>query len=102
MRVSDLLGALRDANPEAEVTLCLRIPDGLGDCLLFSESTALFAEPYPGDDGRFLVHSTMTLGELASQALEPSIVRELAKALEREADSMENGDCRNEEWEDGR
>ena len=92
MRVSDLMGALRDASHDAEVVVGLKVPDGLGDYLLFSESAASFAEPYPGDDGRFLVHSTMALAELASQSDDPSIVRELARALEGEADSMENSE----------
>ena len=37
----------------------------------------------------FLVHAALTLGELASQACDPSVIRELARALEREADRME-------------
>ena len=101
MRVSDLMEALRDASPDAEVVVCLKVPDGLGDYLLFSESAASFAEPYPGDDGRFLVHSTISIAELASQSAEPSIVRELASALEREADSMENGGYGQDKWDDG-
>jgi hypothetical protein len=67
----------------------LEIPDGEGDYLLFSECPPSFAEPYPGDDGRFLVHVTVTLEELVVQACDPSVIRELAKALECEADRME-------------
>jgi hypothetical protein len=90
---------LRDTGPDAEIFACLKVPDGLGDYLLFSESDASFAEPYPGDDGRFLVHSTMTLRELASQTFAPTL-RELARALENEADSMENEELGYDEWDD--
>lgn len=83
MRVSDLIEALRDAGPDAEAVVCLKVPDGLVDYLLLGESTALFAEPCPGNDGRFLVRSAMTLADLASQSAGPSLLRELAKALER-------------------
>lgn len=89
MKVSELADALRGSNPGAEVIACLKVPDGEGDYLLFSELPSSFAEPYPGDGGRFLVHATVTLAELASQACDPSVVRELARALEREADRME-------------
>lgn len=90
MRVSELMDALQGSNPESEVITCLKVPDGEGDYLLFSECPSSFAEPYPGDEGRFLVHATVTLGELVSQACNPSVIRELARALEREADSMES------------
>ena len=99
MRVSELAEALRGRDPDAEVVVCLKVPDGLGDYLLFSESAASFAEPYPGDDGRFLVHSTMPLRDLASQAPVP-LLRELSAALEREADSMEKEDLGYDEWDD--
>ena len=89
MNVSELMDALRGSGPESEVVTCLKVPDGEGDYLLFSECPTSFAEPYPGDDGRFLVHATVTLGELVSQTCDPSVVRELAKALEQEADKME-------------
>jgi len=89
MKVSELADALRGQDPEAEVVTCLKVPDGEGDYLLFSECPSSFAEPYPGDGGRFLVHATVTIGELVSQACHPSVIRELASALEREADSME-------------
>ena len=89
MRVSELMDALRGSNPDAEVIACLKVPDGEGDYLLFNECPASFAEPYPGHDAKFLVHATITIGELVSQACDPSIVRELAKALECEADGME-------------
>lgn len=56
-----------------EVVTWLEIPDGEGDYLLFSECPPSFAEPYPGDDGRFLVHAALTLGELASQACDPAL-----------------------------
>lgn len=100
MRVSDLIEALRGAGHDAEVVVCFKVPDGLGDYLLFSESMASFAEPYPGDDGRFLVHSTMSLGELASQTCAP-LLRELATALEREAEMMEKAELGYDEWDDG-
>ena len=99
MRVSDLMEALRDASPNAEVVVCLKVPDGLGDYLLFSESAASSAEPYPGDDGRLLVHSTMPLGELASQTCAP-MLRELARALVNEADSMEKAELGYDTWDD--
>ena len=70
---------------------CLKVPDDDGDYLLFSESPTSSAEPYPGNDVKFLVHATVTLGELVSQACDPSVIRELARALESEADSMESG-----------
>ena len=89
MKVSELADALHGSGPGAEVVMCLKVPDGEGDSLLFSKCPPSFAEPYPGDDGRFFVHATVTLGELVSQACDPSVVRELAKALEREADKME-------------
>ena len=102
MKVSELADALLGRNPEAEVVVCLKVPDGEGDYLLFCECPPSFAEPYPGDDGRFLVHATVTLGELASQACDPSVIRELAMALEREADSMgldvEDGDEEYDSW----
>ena len=100
MKVSELADALRGSNPEAEVVTCLEIPDGDGDYLLFSECPPSFAEPYPDDDGRFLVHAALTLGELASQACDPSVIRELARALEREADSMEPDEAGNDEGYD--
>ena len=90
MKVSELVDALRGSNPEAEVVACVKVPDGEGDYLLFAECASSFAEPYPGDGGRFLMHATVTLGELASQACDASVVRELARALEREADRMES------------
>lgn len=89
MRVSELIGALRELGPDAEVAVCIEVPDGEGDHLLFSECPSSFAEPYPGDDGRLLVHATVTLEELAAQACDPSAIRELAKALVCEADKME-------------
>ena len=97
MKVSELVDALRGSNPEAEVVACVKVPDGEGDYLLFSECPSSFAEPYPGDGGRFLVHATVTLAELASQACDPSVLRELAEALVREADSMESGTAGSEE-----
>ena len=100
MRVSDLAESLRGCNPDAEVVVCLKVPDGLGDYLLFGESAASLAEPYPGDDGRFLVHSTMPLGELSSQTCAP-MLRVLARALENEADSMEKAELGYDEWDDG-
>lgn len=90
MKVSELMGALRGSSPDAEVVMCLKVPDGEGDYLLFSELPATFAEPYPGDDGRFLVHASVTLEELVAQACDPSVIRELAKAVGREADRMES------------
>ena len=100
MKVSELADALHGSGPGAEVVMCLKVPDGEGDYLLFSECPPSFAEPYPGDDGRFLVHATVTLGELVSQACDPSVIRELARALEREADSMESGAEDNDEGYD--
>ena len=99
MRVSELTEALMGCNPDAEVVVCLKVPDGLGDYLLFGESASSFAEPYPGDDGRFLVRSTMPLGELASQMCAP-MLRELAMALENEADSMEKAELGYDTWDD--
>ena len=99
MRVSELAETLRGCSPDAEVVVCLKVPDGLGDYLLFSESEASSAEPYPGDDGRFLVHSTMPLGELSSQTCAP-MLRELARALENEADSMEKEELGCDTWDD--
>ncbi|MBR3158984.1 MAG: hypothetical protein IKF14_07745 [Atopobiaceae bacterium] len=95
MKVSELVDALRESRSDAEVVTCLKVPDGEGDYLLFVECPSSFAERYPGDGGRFLVHATVTIGGLVSQAGDPSVIRELAKALEREADSMESGaaDC---------
>jgi len=101
MKVSELADALRGPNPEAEVVMCLKVPDGEGDYLLFSELPPSFAEPYPGDDGRFLVHANVTLGMLASQACDPSVIRDLARALEHEADAMESGSGGYEEHYDG-
>lgn len=100
MKVSELADALRGRDPEAEVVVCLKVPDGEGDYLLFSECPPSLAEPYPGDDRRFLVHATVTLGELVSQACDPSVIRELARALEREADSMEPDEAGNDEGYD--
>ena len=100
MKVSELADALHGSGPGAEVVMCLEVPDGEGDYLLFSECPSSFAEPYPGDDGRFLVHATVTLGELVSQACDPSVIRELARALEREADSMESDAVDNDEGYD--
>ena len=100
MKVSELADALHGSGPGAEVVMCLKVPDGEGDYLLFSECPPSFAEPYPGDDGRFLVHATVTLGELVSQACDPSVIRELARALEREAASMESGAEDNDEGYD--
>ena len=99
MRVSELAETLMGCNPDAEVIVCLKVPDGLGDYLLFSESAATFAEPYPGDDGKLLVHSTMPLRELASQTHAP-MLRELARALENEADSMEKAEPGYDAWDD--
>jgi hypothetical protein len=99
MRVSELAETLRGCSPDAEVVVCLKVPDGLGDYLLFSESEASSAEPYPGDDGRLLVHSTMPLGELSSQTCAP-MLRELARALENEADSMEREELGCDTWDD--
>jgi hypothetical protein len=90
MRVSELMDALRESNPDAEVITCLKVPDADGDYLLFSESPASFAEPYPGNDAKFLVHTTVTLGGLVSQACDSSIIRDFAKALDNEADTMES------------
>ena len=90
MKVSELIGALRESSPDAEVVMCLKVPDGVGDYLLFSECPPSFAEPYPGDDGKFLVHATVTLEELVAQACDPSVIRELAKAVGRKADRMES------------
>ena len=90
MKTSDLIDALRESIPDAEVVTCLKVPDGEGDYLLFGECPVSFAEPYPGDDGRFLVHATVTLEELVSQACDPSVIREVARALERDADRMES------------
>ena len=90
MKVSDLLDALRGPGPDADVVVCLEVPDGLGDYLLFTETPASFAEPYPGDGGRFLVHSTSGLADIASQAFHPSVMRELARAIELEAERMES------------
>lgn len=89
MRVSELI-ALRESSPGAEVVMRLKVPDGEGDYLLFSECPPSFAEPYPGDDGKFLVHATVMLEELVAQACDPSVIRELAKAVGREADRMES------------
>ena len=91
MKVSELMEALRCASPDAEVVSCIEVPDGEGDYLLFGEVPASGAEPYPGDGSRFLVRSSIALDELVSQACDASVVRNLASALEREADSMDEG-----------
>ena len=91
MKVSELMGALRGSNPDAEVITCLKVPDADGDYLLFSESLASSAEPCPGNDAKFLVHTTVTLGGLVSQACDSSIIRNFARALDNEADTMESG-----------
>jgi hypothetical protein len=91
MKVSELMDALRGSNPDAEVITCIKVPDADGDYLLFSESLASSAEPYPGNDAKFLVHTTVTLGGLVSQACDPSIIRNFARALDNEADTMESG-----------
>ena len=91
MKVSELMDALRGSNPDAEVIACLKVPDGEGDYLLFNECPASSAEPYPGNDAKFLVHTTVTLGGLVSQACDPSIIRNFARALDNEADTMESG-----------
>jgi hypothetical protein len=88
MKVSELMDVLRGSNPDAEVITCLKDPDADGDYLLLGEPLASSAEPYPGNDAKFLVHTTVTLGGLVSQACDPSAVRELAKAPECEADRM--------------
>lgn len=100
MRVSDLLDALRGSSPDADVVVCLEVPDGLGDHLLFAETPASFAEPYPGDEGRFLVHSTAGLSDIASQAFDPSVMRELARAIEREAERMESNEYADDKEEE--
>lgn len=100
MRVSELIDALRGSNPDAEVIACLKVPDGEGDYLLFNECPASFAEPYPGNGAKFLVHTTVTLGELVSRACDPSVVRDLARALDDEADAMESGSVDYEEGYD--
>ena len=91
MKVSELMDALHGSNPDAEVITCLKVPDADGDYLLFSESLASSAEPYPGNDAKFLVHTTVTLGDLVSPACDPSIIRNFARALDNEADTMELG-----------
>ena len=91
MKVSELMDALRGSNPDAEVITCLKVPDADGDYLLFSESLASSAEPYPGNDAKFLVHTTVTLGEIGSQACDSSIIRNFARALDNETDTMESG-----------
>ena len=91
MKVSELMDALRGSNPDAEVITCIKVPDADGDYLLFSESLASSAEPYPGNDAKFLVHTTVTLGGLVSQACDSSIIRNFARALDNEADAMESG-----------
>lgn len=91
MIVSELIDALHGSNPDAEVVTCLKVPDEDGGYLPFRGSLASFAEPYPGNGAEFLVHTTVTLGELVSQACDPSVVRDLAKALDNEADAMGSG-----------
>ena len=82
MKVSELADALRGSNPEAEVVTCLEIPDGEGDYLLFSECPPSLAEPYPGDDGRFLVHAALTLGELVDAVMAAAAVMRGEKTME--------------------
>ena len=100
MKVSDLLDALRGSSPDADVVVCLEVPDGLGDYLLFTETPASFAEPYPGDEGRFLVHSTADLSDIASQAFDPSVMRELARAIDHEAERMESNEYADDKEEE--
>lgn len=90
MKVSELMDALRGPNPDAEAVTCLEVPDADGDYLPFSESLASSAEPYPGSDAKFLVRTTVTLGGLVSQACDSSIIRNFARALDNEADTMES------------
>ena len=85
------MDGLRGSNPDAEVITCLKVPDADGDYLLLGESLASSAEPYPGNDAKFLVHTTVTLGGLVSQACDSSIIRNFARALDNEADTMEPG-----------
>ena len=91
----ELTGALRGSDPDAEAVTCPEVPGADGGYLLLGESAASFAEPYPGDDAKFLVHTTVTLGELVSQACDPSVIRNLAEALDDEADTTESdpADC---------
>ena len=89
MNVSELIEVLDGAAPDAEVEVCFKIDDGNGDYLLFMESDVACAEPYPGDGGRFLVHSTVTPKAIARSFFVHESVRELASALEREADEMQ-------------
>ncbi|WP_283170185.1 hypothetical protein [Curtanaerobium respiraculi] len=79
----------RAADPDSEVATCFKVPDDSGDHLLFLKAETSAAEPYPGDASRFLLHSTAELSEIASQACHPAVIRELARAFEREADAME-------------
>ena len=84
------MDVLRGSNPDAEAVTCIKIPDADGDYLLLGESLASSAEPYPGNDAKFLVHTTVILGDLVSQACDPSITRDLAEALDDETDTMES------------
>lgn len=82
---------MQETGMDADVVVCLMADGADGDCAPFREAPATHAEPYPGDRSRLLVHAQVSLGELASQASCPEVVRELARALEREADAMEPG-----------
>jgi hypothetical protein len=42
----------------------------------------------------------MTPADIGSQSTEPSLLRELARALEGEADSMENDEREHVTWDD--
>ena len=95
MRVSDLLGELLGSNPDAEVVVCFKVLNDSGEYfLLFNETPASFAEPYPGDDGKFLVHATTSLPGISSQAMGSPVMRELAVAFEHEADRMDEEETR--------
>lgn len=90
MKVYELIESLGGVDLDAEAEVCFKVDDGDGDHLLFMESEITGAEPYPGDDGRFPVHSTATPKEIARSFFIHESVRELASALVREADEMQS------------
>lgn len=76
-----------------------RFPTGLGTtCSLASRLPC--SQGLTQGTGKFLVRTSMTPADIGSQSTEPSLLRELARALEGEADSMENDEREHVTWDD--
>lgn len=88
---------MRGRNPEADVDVSLGVCDDRDDPPPLTGAPVVFAEPHPGDDGRFLVHARIGLAGPAGQTEGAPLPRDLAASVEREADRIDEEEARQSE-----